>query len=114
MSYYNPDNLKSANDPTIPFKPFRLAFTTAQIKRDTLLEFNMLYKQVTIFNNDAVNSLTVRKEASSETITIPPSTAASIPEWGSYLEVNPNAVTGSGLIEFDLVTQENAAQRGKK
>lgn len=111
MSFYNPDELRAASDPNLRFKPRREVFALSRVRFDTLLQFNLLYKKASIYNNDAINSATFRKEPSGDLITIPPNSVALIEEWGAFLEVNPNAATGTGLIEFDLVTQDEARRR---
>lgn len=109
MSAINSGMLKSVSDPFIPFITRVEDFTTAQIRHDSLLEFAMLIKKIKITNDDALANVTVRTDSPSNSlITIDPNSELVISGWTSYLEINPNAVSGSGQIEFDLVQSKDA------
>lgn len=85
--------------------PFSFDFTTAQIKRETLQEFGMYVINIIITNDDPTNVVTLRLEPGAPLITIPPNSVAEISdEIHSYIEVNPNAVTGTGNIRTSLTT----------
>ena len=113
FSAYNPQNLRAPTELNIKFVPLPQAFTTATIRRETLLEFNKLYKRAVIENNDTANQVLVRVEPFGTQKIVPASSRLEIEEWHSFLEVVPDAVTGTGRIELDLVDQEEAIQRGK-
>jgi hypothetical protein len=109
MSAIQQNGLKSANDPLIPFISVPETIGTVQIRHDSLLETGLLTKSIRIINNDGANPITYRTASPSSVLkTVPPNSDETIPEWTSYLEINPNAVTGNGILERDLVTNEDA------
>lgn len=109
MSTVNPDGLKSASDTTIPFLSRPETIGLVQIRHDTLIEFAKITKTVKIVNNDAVNSVTYRLQSPSAPLrTVPPNSDETIDEWTSYVEINPDPVTGQGTIEMDLVSPKDA------
>ena len=109
MSAINPQGLKSASDPIIPFVTRPEVIALAQIRHDSLLEFSRYIKVTRIVNDDAVNPITYRTQSPSNVLkSVPPSSDETIEEWTSYLEINPNAVTGAGILEMDLVEPKNA------
>lgn len=112
MSFVDFARLRSANDTTIPFFTIRLPFTTSQVRIDTQYQYSMVAKAIRIVNSDAVNSLTWRTISNSTPLeTLEPATEATAREWTSYIEINPNAATGKGLLEIELVKQEDAYQK---
>jgi len=112
MSEYNFDVLKSASDTNIPFLNRKVVFTTAQVLIDSLQQFQRLIKSYRIVNRDAINPLTYRIKSPSGTLeTVEQSTEVADNDWTSFLEVNPNAVSGTGIIELELVKPKDAAQR---
>lgn len=113
MSNVDADVLKSPESENIPFLTRTEDFTTAQLRHDCLLEFSKLLKTTKIVNNDGVNILTYRLQSPSATLrTVPPNSEDTLNEWTSYLEINPNPVTGSGVVEMDLVTPIEAVKNG--
>lgn len=109
MSAIDSDSLKSASDPLIPFITRIENFTTAPIRHDTLLEFGLLVKSIKITNNDNLATMTIKTMSpSNNSITIDPSTELTLEEWTSFLEVVPNAVTGTGQIEMNLTSSKEA------
>lgn len=109
MSAIYPEALKAATDPTISYSSFIENFTTTQIRHDFLLEQGKLSKSVKITNNDGINNVTYRLHSPSDTLrTVPPNSEVTLDDWTSYLEINPNAVTGSGQLEADLVVSKEA------
>lgn len=99
-----PTNLKAPSDLNLFFETQIIDFTTAQVRIDSLLQFNQLIKAVRITNNDALANVTFRVGSPSGLLrTIPLSSSGALTEWTSYLEINPSAVSGSGQIEIDLV-----------
>jgi len=112
MSQVNPDVLKSATDDTIPFSTFIQDFTTAQIILDTLNQFQKIVKRLKITNNDGINVVTYRTQSPSAPLrTVPINSEAVVPEWTSFVEINPDAVSGSGQIEIDLSFMKDALQQ---
>lgn len=109
MSALMPDEYRSPSDPTIPFSTLPESVGVAQIRHDTLLEFTKLCKELKITNNDAINSITYRTQSPSSVLrSCPPNSEVTVTEWTSYIEINPDAVTGAGLIEMDLVDSKEA------
>lgn len=112
MSFIDYERLKSPADTTIPFLSRSEPFTTSQLIKDTLLQFGKLIKIAKITNNDPINNLTVRQFSPSGTLlSLSPSSAIELPAWTSYLEINPNPITGSGVLEMDLVESKDAYQQ---
>lgn len=109
MSAINYEALKSASDPLLSYQTRPEVIGTAQIRHDTLLEFTKLTKAIRIINNDNINPITYRTVSPSNVLkTVPPASDETIIEWTSYIEINPNAVTGNGVLEFDLVNPREA------
>lgn len=111
MSSVNPNLLISPSNNSIPFITTPFIVGTAQLRIDSVLQQGMLIKSVRIENNDGINVLTYRTQSPSGVLkTLPPSSVDTFDEWGSYLEINPNAVTGDALIEVDMALQQDALQ----
>jgi hypothetical protein len=109
MSQVNYESLKSPRDQNIPFLSRKFQFTTSQLLFDTLLQFGMLIKSYRIVNNVGINNLTFRNKSLSNVLeTIEPNTEALDDDWSSFFEINPNAATGSGSVEFELVQPKDA------
>lgn len=109
MSYVDFDRLKSPADQTTPFLIRRIPFTTAQVRIDTQYQFGLIARAIRIVNLDGTNNLTWRIISPSNVLeTLQPNTEASSLEWTSYIEINPNAVSGDGLVEIELVKPEDA------
>lgn len=112
MSYLQEDKLRSPDSNDIPFTLFAEAGLLVQIRHDTLLEFGKLTKKLHIVNNDTLANLTVRLHSPSGVLrTVPPNSDAVFSEWTSYTEINPNAVTGNFLAEYDMVLSKDAYQK---
>jgi hypothetical protein len=109
MSAINSGAFKSASNPLIPFITRVETIGIAQIRHDALLEFTLNIKSIKIINNDNLNPITYRTQSPSAILkSVPPNSDETLDEWTSYLEINPNAVTGSGILEMDLVTTQDA------
>ena len=114
MSAINSGGLKSASDPLIPFITIPEVIGLLQIRHDSLLEENMITKVIRIINNDAVNPITYRTQSPSNILrSVPPNSDETLEEWTAYIEINPNAVTGNGILERDLVKSEDAIKNGR-
>lgn len=115
MSQIVPALLKSASSLDIPFTEFPQAILTAQITLDTMQRFNQLIKSVRIVNDDALAVLTYRTQSPSGILkTVDPSSEVTFDQWGSFIQINPNAVSGNGLLELDLVEPKDALRPGKR
>ena len=109
MSAIDTDTLKSASDLNIIFDTRPEVIALLQIRHDSLLEFGRLIKTTKIVNEDGLNNITYRTKSPSAPLrTVPPNSDETIEEWTSYLEINPNPVTGDGLLEMDLVLLKDA------
>lgn len=63
----------------------------------------MRYIELVITNNDPTNALTFRVDPQGSLLTVPVSSQGQIiDEIHEYLEINPNAVTGSGNVRAQL------------
>lgn len=111
MSSVNPNLLISPSNNSIPFITTPFVVGTAQLRIDSILQQGMLIKSIRIENRDALNQLTYRTQSPSGTLRIlPVSSVDTFDEWGSYLEINPDPVTGDALAEVDMVLQQDALQ----
>ena len=109
MSQVVPGLLKSASSLDIPFTEFPQAIGLVQITIDTMQRFNQLIKSVRIVNDDAVSPLTYRTQSPSGILkTVDQASEVTFDQWGSFIVINPNAVTGEGLLELDLVEPRDA------
>lgn len=112
MSSIDYERLKSPADTTIPFLSRAEPFTTAQLIKDTLIQLGKICKVTKVTNLDAGANLTIRLfSPSGQLVTVPPNSEITIPAWTSYIEINPNAVSGNGLLEMDLVESSEAYQK---
>ena len=109
MSYVNKEILKGNLDPSLPFFTTTLSFTTSQVLIDTLTQYQAYIKSFRIVNNDVANSLTYRQGSRSEPLkTVPLISEVFVDGWESFIEINPNAGTGTGFIELDLIDRKVA------
>jgi len=99
-----PQNLLSATNDEIPSSNREPeAFTTAAVRHDTLLEFNLIGKAARIINDDSTNNLTYRLHSNRGIARIiPPSAEITVREWFSQLHIEPDGTTGSGQLELEL------------
>jgi len=85
----------------------------AQIRIETLQRFGLNIIEALIDNQDATNNLTVRKVPSGILATIPPNSLGRIrDEVFSFIEINPNAVTGAGVLTLSLATNAELKRVG--
>lgn len=109
MSYVDISLLRGVNDENLPFFPSKIAIGTAQILQDTLTQFQAYIKAGRIVNNDVLNVITYRTGGRGEPLqTVPISSQEDIQGWESFLEINPDPVTGNGILELDLVNRKDA------
>lgn len=86
---------------------------TAQIRRDFLQELGMHMVKLQIDNLDALNPLTFRVEPFGTLETIPISTRGDlIDEIHHFLEINPDAVSGTGNAFVFLAPIEELQKKG--
>lgn len=78
--------------------PIPIPFGTVQVRDDFLTRLGLHMVELRLTNNDPTNPVTFRVEPFGQLQTIPPSTLGILSdEIHTFLEINPNAVTGSGL-----------------
>lgn len=106
------DLLKGIDDRTINASLLKFPFTTAQLRIDFLNRYNSYIQSYRVVNRDLSATLTYRQDgAYTELSILDPGTDDLNRGWTSYLEVNPNAVSGLGVLEVDVVTRENAQKK---
>lgn len=110
MSYVRAHRLKGLRDPSLSFFTITLAFTTAQLVIDALTQYGSYIYAFRIVNQDGTNVCQYRQGSPSTPLkTIPINTSEeSDPAWESYLEIDPNAVSGVGYVELNLVQRQLA------
>lgn len=93
--------------------PLRIPIALLQITRDFLLELGLHYVLMTIDNNDAINILQFRTEEFGTLQTIPIQTRGTLTdEIHHFLQIIPNAVTGTGLVTVYLAPIEEIRRLG--
>lgn len=109
MSYVDTAKLRGLADPTLSFFTTTLAFTTAVLTIDALTQFQAYIKAFRIVNQDGANVVTyVQGSRFQPTKTVPINSEVSADGWESFIQITPNAVTGTGFIELDLVPRPQA------
>jgi len=112
MSHVEIRKLKGINDTSLVWDTLPFNFTTAQLFRDFLSEFGAYVRGYRIINQDVLNQLTYRQDQKNKVaVILDPASIDTQQGWTSYIEVNPDAVSGSGLLEVDLVPREIAELR---
>jgi len=85
----------------------------AQIRIETLQEFGLNIIEAAYDNQDSTNPATLRKVPSGVLITVPANAIGVIEnEIFSFIEVNPDAVTGSGVLTLTLATTKELKSKG--
>lgn len=110
MSYVFAHTLKGLRDPSLSFFTITLPFTTSQLAIDALTQYGSYIYAFRIVNQDGVNACNYRQSFPSAVLkTIPVSSSEEAdPAWESYLEIDPNAATGVGYVELNLVKRNLA------
>lgn len=109
MSYVNIALLKGINDPTLKWDTIPIPFTTAVLTRDFVAENLAYVRGFRVINNDAGANLLYRYDTpNKQQITLPPASEDSQEGWTSFIQITPNAVSGTGILEVDLVPMEMA------
>jgi len=110
VSSFNSSELRSASDDNIPSENREpVAFTTATIRFNTLIQFGKLGKAARIINDDAVNTLTYRLHNPQAIARIvPASSEITINEWFAELHIIPDGTTGTGQLELELAFSRDA------
>ena len=112
MSHVEISKLKGINEESISWDSLPFPFSTAQFRIDTLTRFNSYIRSFRIINRDAIANLTYRyDQPGKQLVTIDPLSFDEQEFWTSYLEINPNGVSGTGEVEIDLVPREIAEKK---
>lgn len=78
---------------------------TTQIRIETLQRFGLNIIEALVDNQDTTNGITVRKVPSGVLATIPPNSLGRIrDEVFSFIEINPDATSGAGVLTLQLAT----------
>jgi len=84
-------------------------FTTAVVAHFCSQEFGGYGVGARIINNDGVNTLTYRLHSNRGTARIVPiNSEIVLNEWFDIIVITPNAVTGVGQLELDIVSFQDA------
>jgi len=113
MSHVEIRKLKGINDTSLVWDKEIFDFTTAQFFRDFLSEFGAYVRSYRVINRDPVASLFYRQDSKDKVqIELELSSMETQEGWTSYLEINPNVVSGVGQLEVDLVPRQIAEKPG--
>jgi len=86
---------------------------TTQIRIETLQRFGLSIIEALVDNQDVSNNITVRKVPSGVLATIPPNSLGRIrDEVFSFIEINPDATTGAGVLTLQLATNAELKRVG--
>jgi len=86
---------------------------TAQIRIETLQRFGLNIMEALVDNQDVSNNLTIRKVPSGILETVPPNSLGRIrDEIFSFIEINPDGTTGTGVLTLMLVTSDELRRVG--
>lgn len=89
-------------------------FTTAQVSHFCSMEFGGYGVGAKIINNDAANEITYRLHSNRGRARIVPiASEVTINEWFDIIIVTPDAVTGMGQLEIDVVPFKEALKNVK-
>lgn len=109
MSHVEVSKLKGINDDSLVWDTLPFNFSTNQLRHDFLMENNSYVRAYRVINRDSLNDLTYRQDSANRPIiTLEPNSFDDQEGWTSYIEVNPDGVSGLGTLEVDLVTRGNA------
>ncbi len=109
MSYVDKAILKGVDDQSLSFYTTTQVIGTAQVVIDSLTLFNAYIRAFRIINNDGINIMTYRQGALTQPLkTIPINSQETQNGWESFIEINPNAVSGVGILEMDLIERGEA------
>ena len=109
MSHVEIRKLKGINDTSLVWDKEIFDFTTTQLFRDFLSEFGSYVRAYRVINRDPLASLFYRQDSKNKIQTeLELQSIDNQLGWTSYIEINPNAVSGVGQLEVDLVPKEIA------
>lgn len=109
MSQVEIRKLRGINDTNLNWDTLPFPFTTAVLRHDFLTEYNSYVRAYRVINQDALAVLTYRQDQrNKQEITLDPVSIDNQEGWTSFIEVTPNAGSGTGILEVDLVPRELA------
>lgn len=109
MSYVDKSKLRGILDQSLSFFVTTRQFTTSPLILDTLTEYGSYIRAYRIVNLDLINNILYRTVSATDyQKAVPPSTALGDQGWESFLEIIPNAVTGNGYVELELIKRKDA------
>lgn len=117
MSAFNPEDLQSPQNITVPIESRTIELNVAvvpvtQLRLNSQSLAGKIIAKFKIINEDPVNAITYRIPSPSAPLrTIPPSTSSTIEEYTYFLEVNFNVANVTSILELDLVKRKDATQR---
>src|SRR5574341_1176778 len=112
MSYVDPQKLKGTLDPAIPFFTITRTFTTTVLTIDSLSQFGAYIRSFRIVNLDGAANAQYRMHQATEPLKpVPPNSDVTEESWSSFVQITPDAVTGNGFIEMELVKKEDAERK---
>ena len=101
--------LRGVNDEKLSFFTSTFPLGTTVFVIDSLTQFGAYIKAARIVNNDGLNVILYRQGSPLEPQkTVPINSAEEISGWEAFLQITPNAVTGSGFLEVDLIDRAQA------
>jgi len=87
-------------------------FTTTEILHFCSMEFQGWGVGAKIINNDAINEITYRLHSNrGRARTVPIASEVTVNEWFDIIIVTPNAGTGMGQLELDIVPFKEAKKK---
>lgn len=106
---FDKSKLKGVLDTTLSYFTSTIPFTTAPIQIDSQGTFGALIRKFVIVNNDNLNNLSYQQENLQTPLkTLPVSSERPVTGWEDFIRIVPNAVSGSGYIELELIKMEDA------
>lgn len=109
MSYVNKAILRGILDPSLSFYTTTLQFTTAVLQIDALTQFGAYIRSFRIVNLDGTNQALYRQGSLAEVQKpVPINSEVSVDGWESFVQITPNAVSGNGFLELDLISRDQA------
>ena len=104
VTVVNLSRLKGIDDTTLKGRTLTFSFTTGIFNLDSLSQFSSYIRSFRITNKDSVNELEYRfDEVRAELISIPIATDDRQEGWTSLIQIIPDAVSGTGQIEVELI-----------
>lgn len=117
MSNFNPEDLQSAQNITVPIESRTIELNVAtvpvtQLRLNSQSLAGKIVAKFKIINEDPINAITYRVPSPSAPLrTVPPSTSTTVEEYTYFIEVNFNVANITSILELDLVKVQDARQR---